>query len=212
MSVWARITGHGPLEGFNNRNSDFALAVLISIGLATAFAAAVPVAALAQDPEGRLGLSASPTAYVAELETNIGEPFTLYAILTGPDDQTPLAFDLYWVEWAVFTACCSASPVAVTAIDYVDGVVAREIGEDGVIELYALDCLDGEVITIATLTFEWLLEGETSFPVSAGPISAALDCDDGVHMISSLLVDIIGVGEPPSQSTTWSSVKEDYRQ
>jgi len=66
MSVWAHSTGHGPLEGFNNRNLAFALDVLILIGLATAFAAAMPMAALAQGLEGRLGLSASPMGYVAE--------------------------------------------------------------------------------------------------------------------------------------------------
>ena len=168
-------------------------------------------AILAQDSEGRLGLSASADSYNAELETVIGEPFTLYAILTGPDEQTTLDFGLQWVQWAVFTACCGDSPVAVTAIDYVDGVVAEDVVEEGIIELNAPDCLDGEVVLIAALTFEWLLEGETSFPVSAGPISAALDCSDGVHLISGLVVDIIGVESTPTATASWSSLKADYR-
>ncbi len=158
-----------------------------------------------------LGLSAVPDAYVPVLETPVDEPFTLYLIVTGPEGTEPLPFDLYEVDWTVFTACCGATPVLVTEFVYPESTIpAGDPFET--MKSTAVSCLDDQVVLLATLSFDWSEEyaGLTEFPVSAGAASPAEDCLGDYHILMGLHVQIIGITQTPNQALTWGGLKATY--
>jgi hypothetical protein len=158
------------------------------------------------EPAARLGLSAVPDRYVDEIAPDIGAPFTLYVILTGLTVDEPLSFDLASVGWTIHTACCGDSPVGVTSLVYADGVIA--IGDPyEQVETVTDECPGGETVLLATATFEWLLEGETEFLLSAGAQTGALDCTGDAHLLQTLTVTVEGQEATPVEQETWSSVK-----
>jgi len=167
----------------------------------------LPTASSAQwEPEGRLGLSAAYDQYVEHLEPDIGNPFTLYVILTGMSNEELLAFDLQTVTWLVHTVCCGDSPVGVVSMVHAPGFVT--VGDPyEVIESEALDCPGGGTVLLATVTFDWLLDGETEFLLSAGALTAALDCEDEPHLLQTITVQVTGQEPAPTESPSWSQVK-----
>lgn len=183
-----------------DRHPSFYLATLCLVVL-------LPAASSAQfEPNGRLGLSAVANAYVDHLEPDIGDPFTLYVILTGLTNDEPLAFQLQTVTWVVHTVCCGDSPVGVVDMVHAPGFVTEgDPYED--IESATLDCPGGDTVLLATITFDWLLDGETEFLLSAGAVTAALDCEDGAHLVQTLVVDITGQDPTPVESSSWSQIK-----
>jgi hypothetical protein len=187
--------------------------VLLGIVLAEMILAGiVPVPSQAQELS-RLGLSAQPDAYVSVLETEIDQPFTLYLIATGPGGISPLPFDLYEVDWRVFTACCGDSPVLITGFQYPANTVQEGDPYENM-KSTAIHCLDADVVLLATFTFEWSDEfaGLTEFPLSAGTASPAEDCEGGYHVLMGLYVTIVGVpAETAGQTDSWSDLKTLYR-
>ena len=169
-----------------------------------------PDLALAQtEPSARLGLSAAPDGYVAEIAPTIGQPFTLYVILTGLEEQEALSFPLQTVSWVIHTECCGDSPVGVTELVYGDGVTA--VGDPyEEVETTVAGCPDGAAVVLATLTFDWLLEGESEFLLSAGSLTGALDCDGGAHLLRTLPVMVRGRDATPTEQRSWGAVKRHF--
>lgn len=182
-----------------------------ALGLVLALAAGP---ARAQEPLlSRLGLSASPTEYVQVLETPVGQPFTLYLIATGPAEGGPLAFGLQSVSWAVYSACCAGSPVAVTGVEYNDACAHEGDPYFSVATTAAGGCLAGDTVVLAALTFDWAYPGAWEFPLAAGATSPAYDCDGGEHFLSGLYVQVFGRdgGQTPAGEPSWGGVKALYR-
>ena len=167
----------------------------------------LPAASFAQwEPDSRLGLSAAADEYVDHLEPDIDSPFTLYVILTGLSETEPLTFDLQTVTWLVHTVCCGDSPVGVVSMVQAPGFVTEGDPYD-VLETVTLDCHGGDTVLLATITFDWLLEGATEFLLSAGAVTAALDCEDDAHLLQTITVAITGQDPTPAESSSWSQIK-----
>ncbi len=167
----------------------------------------LPAAVYAQwDPTGRLGLSAAPDSYIDTIAPDIGEPFTLYVILTGMSADEPLAFNLQSVEWVIHTVCCGDSPVGVTELLTAPGFVTEGDPYESLASLTDL-CPGGDTVHLATATFEWLLEGESEFFLSAGSITGALDCDEEGHLLQTITVLVSGQDPAPVEGTTWTGIK-----
>jgi hypothetical protein len=161
------------------------------------------------EPAARLGLSAAPDGYVAEIAPTIGQPFTLYVILTGLEEQEVLSFPLRTVSWVIHTQCCGDSPVGVTELVYGDGVTA--VGDPyEEVETTVAGCPDGAAVVLATLTFDWLLEGESEFLLSAGSLTGALDCDGGAHLLRTLPVMVRGRDATPTEHRSWGALKRHF--
>lgn len=158
------------------------------------------------EPTARLGLSASAESYAPAIAPVVGEPFTLYVILTGLASDEPPPFGLDEVTWLVHTECCGDSPVGVTSLTYADGITATGDPYEAVTTTLA-DCPDTGTVLLATAHFEWLLEGEPQFLLSAGAITAALACDESAHLLQTLTVTVDGQDPTPVASSTWGSVK-----
>jgi len=160
------------------------------------------------EPTARLGLSAAPDRHVDQIATPVGEPFTLYVILAGLPDA-PLAFGLQSVGWVVHTVCCGDSPVGVVDLVHADGLqVTGDPYEEVVSE--ATDCLQGETVLLATVTFDWLLEGQEQFLLSAGSLTGALACDGGAHLLQTLVVEVLGADPSATEPMTWSAVRAPF--
>lgn len=175
----------------------------VVFGLALITAGAIPAQF---EPTARLGLSAVPDRYEAEIAPDIGAPFTLYVILTGLAADEPLPFELASVGWTIHTACCGDSPVGVTSLVYADGVTATGDPYEQV-ETATDGCPGGAAVLLATATFEWLLEGETEFLLSAGALTGALDCTGDAHLLQTLTVTVEGQEATPVEQDSWTAVK-----
>lgn len=158
------------------------------------------------EPTARLGLSASSSSYVPTIAPSVGEPFTLYVVLTGMAADMPLSFGLDSVTWLIHTECCGDTPVGVTSLTYADGIVASGDPYEAVTTTL-MDCPDTGTVLLATARFEWLLEGEQQFLLSAGAITAALACDESAHLLQTLTVSVEGQDPTPVAASTWSNVK-----
>jgi hypothetical protein len=158
------------------------------------------------DPSARLGLSAAPDRHVGYAEATIDEPFDLYVILTGMTDDEPLTFALQAVEWIVNTACCGDSPVGVVQLVHGPGVAGDGDPYEAIISL-AEDCLAGSTILLATVTFDWLMEGESEFVLSAAALTGALDCEDDAHLLQTIAVLVQGQEPTPAQTSSWTGVR-----
>jgi hypothetical protein len=161
--------------------------------------------------DSHLGLSAVPDAYVSVLQTPVGQPFTLYVVLVGPNGDEPLPFSLTSVDWKVFTTCCGDSPVLVDSAAYPDN--CQVVGDpQEAMTTTVIDCMAGEVVMLAELEFVWALEGATSFPVSAGALGPAMDCLGEYHILYGLAVDIVGLPDgTPAAPISWGRAKSAYR-
>ncbi len=177
--------------------------ILTSLALANLAAAQVATS-------GRLGLSAAPDRYEATIDVTIGDPFTLYVILTGVDQDTPLPFALDTVSWIINTACCGDSPVGVTELVHAEGLVATG---DPYEELTttAPGCPSADTVLLATATFEWLMDGAEDFALSATPLTGALDCAGEPHLLGSLFVVVDGSATSPVASESWSRIRALFR-
>jgi len=163
----------------------------------------------AQDgPTARLGLSALPDMYVDTIQPNIGETFILYVVLDGLDGA-PLTFSLQTVEWIVHTACCGDSPVSITSLVHSPLLEAAGDPYDSVVTV--APCPTADTLLLATVTFDWLLEGATTFMLSAGALSGALDCDGDAHLLQTLNVLVEGQDPAPVETESWSGIKALFR-
>jgi hypothetical protein len=178
-------------------------AILASLALASLAAAQVPTS-------GRLGLSAAPDRYEATIDVTVGDPFTLYVILTGVDQDTPLPFALDTVSWVINTECCGDSPVGVTGLVHAEGfTVTGDPYEE--LTTTAPGCPAADTLLLATATFEWLMEGAEDFALSATPLTGALDCEGEPHLLGSLFVVVDGSATSPVASESWSRIRSLFR-
>ncbi len=159
---------------------------------------------------GSLGLSAAPDAYVARLDTPVGEPFTLYVIAAAEDPRLPLDFSLASASWAVFNVCCGGSPVEIVDHASPAGVVGDGHPYLGVVTTGDA-CLDQDVILLAQVTFDWVMPGAPRFALAAGATGPAIDCDGGAHFMYGLMVEVNGTGGVSAPSTSWGALKSLYR-
>ena len=176
----------------------------LGVVLAMSFA---PATVLAQwDHSARLGLSAAPDRHLGTLDATIGAPFELHVILTGMPDAEPLEFALHSVQWLVNTACCGDSPVGVVDLVHGPGIDGSGDPYEGITSL-AAGCPAGDTIVLATVTFDWLMDGDTEFVLSAVALTGALDCDDQAHLLQTLAVLVTGQDPTPLTASTWSQIK-----
>jgi len=187
---------------------------MTKITILLAFAAIMLVAISASAQEfPRLGLSAAPDRYESIIETEAGSPFTLYIIATGSDDLEQLPFDLKTVDWVVYSACCGDSPVLITETVYPGNTTAEGNPYFGMRTTAAADCIDGATVLLATLTFDWIPATRASFPLAAGAIVPAVDCEGAEHVLAGLNVQVLVKGGSlvPNDDPTWGRLKSYFR-
>ena len=161
----------------------------------------------------RLGLSAAPDRYESIIETEAGSPFTLYIIATGSDDREKLPFDLKSVDWVVYSACCGDSPVLITEIVLPQNTTAEGNPYFGMRTTAAADCIAEPTVLLATLVFDWIPATRASFPLAAGAIVPAVDCEGDEHVLAGLNVQVLVKGGSlvPNGDPTWGRLKSYFR-
>lgn len=156
-----------------------------------------------------LALSASPDAYVGEIEVPFGETFTLYVCLTGPEGG-PLTFDLDVIEWALLNSCCGGSPAIF--IDTFPSETMTHAGDPTfAVTSDALTCVADDFVVLARVDFNWLYEPTGPFNLGAACLNVAWDCAGESHVVSGLPMHVIPLGITPAETDTWSGVKRTYR-
>ncbi len=166
-------------------------------------------AAVAQTDMPRLGLSASPVAFVDSLQVEYGDDFTLWVVMTTPEPDAG-AFDLEYVKWALLNSCCGGSPAL-----YVDAVMGEGLVHDGdpvfAVESEAETCVTGELTVLAECHFTWIYEPEGPFNLAAAALTAARDCADETWYPSGLEFEVIPDLSTPAEAESWGNLKARFR-
>jgi len=175
--------------------------LLLSLGTA---ARAQPL-----DSYARLGLSATPDAYVPELTIQPGETFVLYVIAVGPQ-YGPLPFDVAEANWAVYAACCGLQ-AEIVDIQYADGMTHTGQPLGGVKSELPV-CYEGDMITLAAITFRFFRDTPSTYLMVAGASGPLYDCAGEIHLLMDLAVDVTVPGSvAPDSKQSLGSVKAGYR-
>jgi hypothetical protein len=181
--------------------------MLIALSAAALVAFAVP--AFAQSGFSALGLSASPDEYVGEITVPYGEDFSLYVFMTGPE-LSPLPFELDTIDWALLASCCGGSPAF-----YFGNVMNEEMDHEGdpavAVFSKARQCVSGDFIVLAQVTFNWIYEPTGSFHLGAASLSAAMDCEGEPWILTGLPLRVVPTGITPAEETSWGDLKNLFR-
>ena len=168
------------------------------------------VPATAQMEYSRLGLSASPDAYVPSIEVSSDEYFTLYVLAKGPDGSNELPFDIASIPWAVFAPCCGAS-YEIVGIELNPLMEHDGIPFSGVVSSSEI-CIDENYLVLATITFDIWVEFPGNYLLPAGAIGPAIDCDGNSHFFFDMTVEaVVDGGLTPSNLSTWGEIKAMYQ-
>lgn len=158
-----------------------------------------------------LGLSGSPDGYVPEVEIEYGHDFQLYVIITGPGAVEPLPWDFSAVNWAVLQSCCGGSAAYMVEAELETTNMEHE-GEPILgVRTTAMDCLQSDVIRVATLTFTWIYQPTGPFYMGAAAMSAVEICGQDTEFLSGSSVRITPLGVTPAEDQSWGQVKALYR-
>jgi len=162
------------------------------------------------DEWGRIGLSAAPDSYVANIEVESGEEFTLYVICHGPEEGMPIPFDVGVLNWVVFAPCCGAS-YDITAIEYDDSLQHEGFPFSGVVST-AEDCLEDDFVLLATVTFIMQVPAAGDYLLGAGALGPSNDCEGGSHfLMDQPVIASVDGGFTPGASRSWGAVKSLFR-
>ena len=179
------------------------LAVLIPILLSAA------ASAQSFESYSRLGLSASPDAYVSQLTIQPGEHFTLHLIAVGPQ-YGPLPFDVAEANWAIYATCCGQQ-AEIVSVAYSEGMEHAGSPLGGVKSLIPT-CHDGPVVALAAITFNFFLTRPSTYLMAAGASGPLYDCTGEQHLLLDLAVDVTVAGSTVADdATSWGAVKSLYR-
>ncbi len=175
--------------------------------LLAACLAAVPAAA--QTAYSELALSARPDTLVDHLTVAYGDPFTAYVVLVGPEGS-PLPFGLQRLDWALLESCCGGSPAQMVVTEGWPGFQDSGDPTQGRVT-EALDCATGDVVPIATLTFDWIFTPNRVFYLAAAALTAARTCDGGEEILLGHSLAVTPTGVTPAEPRAWGAVKAAYR-
>jgi len=158
----------------------------------------------------RMGLSASPDAYVENIEVTVGEPFVLYACVFGNEPGQALDQPVSNLSWVIHQVCCGAQ-VDILQIEY-----NPEFTHEGHpilgVSSSVPECYDQSVIYLAKLTC--VLAEPIPFGVlwAAGPYDASSDCEGGNALFMGMPVNILpDEVVTADESRSWGTVKSLYR-
>ena len=171
----------------------------------------------------RLGLSASPDSVVSDITVAPGAAFDLHMIAVGPDVGGPLPLAFSSLQWIVRTGCCGVV-FDVLNVDYnplLDHVGSPVAGVVSAVH----DCLEEEIVRLATITFRILHPTSGIAMMPAGASGPGLDCDAGsllcfdllvnVHLDDSVVSDVPDQPPPdqegPPETSSWGEIKATYR-
>ncbi len=158
----------------------------------------------------RIGLSASATSYVDSIVTDIGEPFTVYICIFGPDEKTPLQETISSVPWVIHQVCCGA------AMEILDVQYNPEMEHTGHplsgVRSTSGTCLQRDSLLLATLLVRITADQPGQFLWASGLADAYVDCNDDHPLFQGLAVLIMADGgQVPDDQTSWGAVKSMYR-
>jgi hypothetical protein len=167
------------------------------------------VGAQSFDSYSRLGLSASPDAYVSQLTIQPGEHFTLHLIAVGPQ-YGPLPFEVAEANWAIYATCCGQQ-AEIVSVEYSEGMEHTGTPLGGVESLIP-SCHDGPVVALAAITFNFFLTRPSTYLMAAGASGPLYDCTGEQHLLLDLAVDVTVAGPlVADDATSWGAVKSLYR-
>ncbi|MFH1845921.1 MAG: hypothetical protein ABIF77_22280 [bacterium] len=171
----------------------------------------VSVDATAQSPEifPRLGLSAAPDEYVSSLEIDAEESFTLYIILSGPNHGA-IQFEFSTVSWLLHVACC-ADIARILDVEYPAGMQHEGNPLAGV-NCTLPACQTGDVLLLATVTFQLYRPVGGFYFMSAGIAEALYDCAEEFQIVTEGSVTVMAsTSQTPAGNPTWGQLKLMYK-
>lgn len=168
-------------------------------------------AASAQGEYCVLGLSASPDAYVGEVDLEYGRDFELYVILAGPGATAPIPWDFSSVGWAVLQTCCGGSAAFMVASELSGDTMVHEGDPILGVQTTATDCFRSDIIPIATLSFTWVYEPNGPFYLGAAAMTPVEICGEPQQFLAGSSVRITPLGVTPAEDKSWGEVKSLYR-
>ncbi|MGD9549073.1 MAG: hypothetical protein AB7V45_16230 [Candidatus Krumholzibacteriia bacterium] len=158
----------------------------------------------------RLGLSASPTAYVDTVEVDQSRSFTLYACVFGPEEGAPIGHSLVTVPWVIHQVCCGAS------IDILNVQYNPELTHDGSplsgVWSTSEECLDRESLWLATLEVRLNAPEAGDYLWASGPAGGVVECGGTTPWFQGLPVMIQARGElVADDGRSFGSIKAMFR-
>ncbi len=191
---------------------DLKINIMIIASLSAILAVSLLLAspARAQLTFPRLGLSASPTAYVDTMSVPINEPFTVYICAFGFAPGDPLEQDVSVLQWAVHQVCCGAL-FETLAVEF-NPAWSHEGTPDTGVTSTSPQCVADDAIWLATITARLDAPEPGDYLVAAGPFNAASDCEGNHPLFMDMpMMLTAGGGITPVESTSWDAVKAVYR-
>jgi hypothetical protein len=186
--------------------------IMVLVGLLVVLAATMLMVprAEAQIEFPRLGISASPTAYVDTMTVDAGQEFVLYVCALGHNPGEPLDQDVSVLQWAVHQVCCGAV-LEILDVQYNPNFYHEGTPYFGV-SSSSESCVTEDFITLATLTMTINAPEPGEYLAAAGPFAAAVDCEGNNPLFMDMPLTLNVVGEvTPVSGSTWGSIKASYR-
>ena len=158
----------------------------------------------------RIGLSASQDTYVGEITVEPNTDFTLYAMIFGADDTTPLAQSISEIPWVIHQVCCGAV-LTITGAQFNPALESVGNPLAGTVSTLP-ECTDRDSIWLATLTVQMESTQAGSYEWASGPFGSILDCNAESVFMRGLAVTVTMEGSPvPNETTSWGQIKATYR-
>jgi len=158
----------------------------------------------------RLGVSAAPDYYEPSIDVTGDETFEIYVIALPPEDATAFEHVYSQFSWWLLEACCGGAAQLVSQ-SFEPGFEHEGAVYTGVTSS-AVDCVDGSVALLCTLTLEMTGEDTGQYYILAAPSEQALTCEGDPVVITDMLVAVnYDSGELPVESTTLSEIKRLFR-
>ena len=179
-------------------------ALVLSCGL-------VPVSAQAQLPYPQLGFSAVADSHVDSVAIDVGETFTLYVNMFGPETGGPIDQDFASISWVVLSVCCGAT-LDVHDVQFNPAFDHSGGPYQGVLSTPVDGCIDEPMLNLATLTVTLDAPNPGEYLMSAGPFLNAADCTGGSPIVVDLPIRVVVSGEfTPNEARSWGALKSLYR-
>jgi len=154
----------------------------------------------------RIGVSASPTEQVSEIDVHGSETFELYVIALPPENEPVFQHDYGVFQWVLLEACCGGSAELVDetfnpACEHEGGIYSGVISS-------AEECMDGSVAWLCTLTLRMATDDPGRYYVIAAPAAQAVTCAGEDVVMTDMLVNVnYTTDTTPAEATSLSAVK-----
>lgn len=180
--------------------------LLLTLALSWAFAGL----ATAQSAMPRIGLSAARDTYVGEITVEPNQDFTLYAMIFGADNVTPLKQTITEIPWVIHQVCCGAV-LTISAAEFNPALETVGNPLAGTISTVPT-CVAQDNIWLATLTVQMESTQPGSYEWASGPFGTILDCNAETVFMRGLAVTVTMEGSPvPNEVSSWGQIKATYR-